>query len=74
MKYLIEITKESGEVILTESFATELAAHEKFEEIEAIRYPLTYKGLTMNLSEYPEGRVGSVRVVVGRSKETCRSL
>ena len=60
----IEFTKESGEVIAVEKFSTELAAQEHFDELSTIRYPKTYKALTMNLSEYPENRIGSVRLVV----------
>lgn len=60
---LIEVTKESGEVVLSERHATELLAQEAFNGLEKIFYPNTYKTLTMNLSEYPEGRTGSVRLI-----------
>ena len=59
----IEFTKESGEVILTEPFSTELQAQNHFNYLESIFWPNTYEGLTMNLSEYPEGRIGSVRLI-----------
>lgn len=66
---LVEITKESGEVIITEKFQEEISAHNQFEKLEEIRYPMTYQGLTMNLSEYfTGGTIGSVRVVVINSK------
>lgn len=65
-QFLLEITKLSGEVIHTETFGNEVAAHDKFEELEEIRSPLTYLTHTMNLSEgYMAGPcIGSVRVVV----------
>ncbi|MCA6431218.1 MAG: hypothetical protein IM613_17420 [Cytophagales bacterium] len=74
MKYQIEITKESGEVVHTESHPTELIAQESFDQIETIRHPKTYKGMAINLSEYPESRIGSVRLVVidGRGNRFVR--
>jgi hypothetical protein len=63
MEAKIEITKESGEVIETIPFATELGAQTAFDELEKIRWPQTYKGHVMNLSEYPEGRIGIVRLI-----------
>lgn len=64
MEYRIEYKKESGEIVLVETFPTELIAQNHFDYLETIKYPMTYKGLTMNLSEYPEGRIGSVHLVV----------
>ena len=64
MNAILEITKESGEIIHTEQFIFEKSAHDKFEELELIKYPLTYMNLTMNLSEYQCSKtIGSVRVV-----------
>lgn len=60
---IIEITKESGEILNAEKFPTELGAQQTFDEMEKIRYPLAWKGLYMNLSEWPEGNIGSVRLV-----------
>lgn len=63
-KYFVEVTKESGEVIWSKQFLTEVAAHDQFEELEQIKSPLTFGGLTMNLSEYyTGGNIGTVRVV-----------
>lgn len=64
-QFFLEITKESGEVIHSEEFNHEVAAHDKFEELEKIKSPLTYLTYTMNLSEYytAGGTIGSVRVV-----------
>ena len=64
-EYVVEITKESGEIVETERFPSEFAAHSHFEQLEKIRYPNTYKGYTLNLSEYfTGGTIGSARVVV----------
>lgn len=63
-KAYIEFTRESGEVVLTQRFSHENIAQEEFNKLELIRSPRTYQGLTLNLSEYPEGRIGSVRLVV----------
>lgn len=64
MKARIEVTKESGEVILTENFHTELSAQNAFDELEKIRYPLSYKGISMNLSEWDNaGTIGVVRLI-----------
>jgi len=61
----IEFTKESGEVVLIESYPSEFSAQVAFDELEKIRYPMTYKGLTMNLSEYDNaGTIGAVQLVV----------
>lgn len=61
-QFILEITKESGEVIHSDSFGNEVAAHNKFEELEEIKSPLTYLTHTMNLSEYHTGgEIGSVR-------------
>lgn len=62
-KAIIEITKESGEVIKQLDFNFETAAQEKFNQLAEVRSPYTYESFTMNLSEYPEGRIGSVRLV-----------
>lgn len=62
-KTIIEFTKESGQIILTEEFQYETIAQQHFDKLEEIKYPNTYKQITLNLSEYPEGRVGSVRLV-----------
>lgn len=63
----IDFTKLSGEVILSETYPTELIAQNAFDGLESIKWPQTYKGLTLNLSEYPEGRIGSVSLVVVRN-------
>lgn len=60
---IIEITKESGEVVKTINFKHEGTAHEEFEKLEMIKSPLTYESLTMNLSEHKINNIGSVRVV-----------
>ena len=63
--YKVEITKTSGEIIDETTYKNELHAHDLFEKIEAVRWPDTYKGYIMNLSEeYTGGNIGSVRVVV----------
>lgn len=65
---MIEFTKESGEVVLTENFASELLAQRAFDELQEVRWPKTYKGLTLNLSEYfTGGNIGSVRLIVETS-------
>lgn len=63
---IIEFTKESGEVILSEKFSFELTAQKQFKKLESIKWPKKYKGLTMNLSEYYAGggNIGTVRLVV----------
>lgn len=61
----IEITNESGAIVLTENFQTELSGQHQFDALEKIRYPHTYKNLTMNLSEfYDSGMIGTVRLIV----------
>jgi hypothetical protein len=68
-KITIEIKKESGEVILEESFSTELAGQNHFDHLESIRFPMTYKGLTLNLSDhFTGGNIGSVVLVVTNYK------
>lgn len=70
MKARIEFTKLSGEVILTENYETELSAQNAFDKLETIKWPETYKGLTLNLSEYPEGRIGSVSLIaMGKTQD-----
>ena len=69
----IEITKESGEVIKTLNYASEIDAQNGFDHLESIKSPITYDSLVMNLSDYPEGRIGSVRLIVQiNSKDYCR--
>lgn len=60
---LIEFTKESGEVLLTERYSTEQMAQEEFDRLATVKWPYTHKGLVLNLSEFPEGRIGSVRLI-----------
>lgn len=63
--FKIEICKASGEVILTENFASELSAQNHFDFLSEIKYPLTYKGISMNLTEYfTGGNKGFVRLRV----------
>lgn len=62
--YKIEITNESGEIVVTHTCTFEADAHFQFEQIEKVRSPFTYMNLTMNLSEeFTGGNIGSVRVV-----------
>lgn len=64
-QYYVDICSESGAIKLREEFFTELAAHQHFERLESIKHPATYKGYSMNLSEWNNaGTVGYVRVVV----------
>lgn len=69
-EFKIEITKLSGEVVLTKYFSSELDAQNNFDKLSEIKWPLTYEGLTMNLSEYPESRTGSVRLIVDNANGT----
>jgi len=64
-KAIIEITKESGEVVIEEKFQYEETAHNHFNQLTEIRWPRVYKSLVMNLSEFfaGGGNVGSVRLV-----------
>jgi hypothetical protein len=62
-KARIEITKESGEIIAVENCLSELSAQQLFDELDAIKYPNTFKGLTMNLSEYEANNIGTVRLI-----------
>lgn len=61
---VIEITKQSGEVIRTLNYQYESNAHDQFDKLAEIKWPMTYEGLVMNLSEY-RGSVwdGEVRLV-----------
>jgi hypothetical protein len=60
----IEILKESGEVVLTERFATELQAQNSFDQIASTRWPTTYKGLVINTTEYfTGGNIGRIRLI-----------
>lgn len=70
----IEVTNESGEIILCECFKYESAAQSEFDRVEQVYWPHKHKNLCMNLSEYPEGRVGSVRLVVENQKTGERFL
>jgi len=67
----IEFTKQNGEVILTENYPTELQAQKAFDEISAIRWPMTFKGLRINASEwFPSMYSGTMRLIV-TDKRTC---
>ena len=70
----IEFTSQSGEIVLTENFATELQAQNHFDTVSQIRWPNTYKGIRINASEYPVSmREGSIRLVVENQHGTfCR--
>lgn len=79
----IEFTKQNGEVILTETYPTELQAQNAFEEISAIRWPMTFKGLRINASEwFPSVYDGTMRLIVTDNangnryerRELCRHL
>lgn len=70
----IEITKESGEIVFSQNFLYEIAAQSEFDTISKVRSPRQYQGMTMNLSEYPVGRIGSVRLVVENTKTGDRYM
>lgn len=61
----IEFTSLSGEIVLTECFATELQAQNHFDAVAQIRWPHTYKSLRINVTEFPVAmRAGSMRLIV----------
>ena len=62
--FRIEITSEAGCIKETIYFSTELQAQNEFDEIAKIKWPHTYKGYVINASEYPDGMIGSIRLVV----------
>lgn len=70
----IEFTSQSGEIVLTENFATELQAQNHFDTVSQIRWPNTYKGIRINASEFPVSmREGSMRLIaVNHHGEFCR--
>lgn len=70
----IEFTSQSGEIVLTENFATELQAQNHFDVIAEIKWPNTYKGMVINATEYPVSmREGSMRLIaVNHHGEFCR--
>lgn len=69
MNAILEITKESGEIIHSENFKLEEDAHDQFESLERVRSPHSYLTHTMNLSDYYGGGcIGSVRVVAVSAK------
>ena len=74
MNARIEFTKQSGETVLSETFATELQAQNHFDDISAIRWPNTYKGMRINATEFPVSmREGSMRLIVENQHGTfCR--
>lgn len=79
----IEFTKQSGEVVLTETYANELQAQNAFDEISELRWPMTYKGLRINASEHFRSVYeGTMRLIVTNNmtgeryerRELCRCL
>ena len=72
-KFSVEITSESGNIIDLQFFEYEITAQHHFDKLAEIRYPNTYKNLTMNCSEYPENRIGSL-ILIAENKhgQFCR--
>lgn len=70
MKYIIEFTKESGEVILTENASSELSADRLLDNLyEFNRGSKKYKNLVLNLSEFGHSaHIGKVRLVAINDK------
>ena len=63
-KAVIEITKQSGEVVRTLDYLYESSAQNQFDKLAEIRWPMTYEGLVMNLSESGSSPyIGTVRLV-----------
>ena len=63
-KNIVQICSESGAILHVDNFTEELSAQHHFDKLETIKYPYTYKGFTMNCSEYPENRIGYLRLIV----------
>lgn len=75
----IDFKKESGEIVLTKNYPTELQAQEQFDKLQLYKGKLTFEGLVMNLTEHFTGaNIGRVDLVVtvfpwvGEEKEYCR--
>ena len=66
MKYIIEFTNESGEVILEENHHSEIAADRHLDDLyENYPYQRKYKNLILNLSEFGASMtLGKVRLVL----------
>lgn len=63
--FKIIFRSESGNIAIEESYATEFQAQCAFDEIADIKYPMTYKGLTINSSEfYTGGNIGRMTLEV----------
>lgn len=61
----IEFCNAAGAVLIEEKYSTELQAQNAFDKLHEVRYPMTYKGLTLNLGEYyTGGNIGFVRLRV----------
>ena len=61
----VAITNESGEIIWSKNFITELLAQNYFDTISTIKSPLTFEKFTMNCSEFfTGGNIGSLKLIV----------
>lgn len=61
----VAITNESGAIIWSKNFITELAAQNAFDEISTIKSPLTFEKFTINASEFfTGGNIGSLKLIV----------